>query len=136
MIKEEREMKDSRDTTSLRLTTWLEYLIITRTDYSKEHKGSSLYLSEQVVSTIDNEGTEISKGNKVIVALSRNIRAEVGSGAERASVSDTSRAGGGANVSRKRSKRISSNSLSKEAGNGTILRGRKQKRSLVLGPKT
>jgi hypothetical protein len=51
-------------------------------------------------------------------------------------VSDTSRAGGGANVSRKRSKRISSNSLSKEAGNSTILRGRKQKRSLVLGPKT
>ena len=85
---------------------------------------------------MDNEGTEISKGNEVIVALSRSIRAEVGSGAERASVSDTSRAGGGVNVSRKRSKRISSNSLSKEAGNGTILRGRKQKRSLVLGPKT
>jgi len=129
-------MKDSRDTTSLGLTTWLEYSTITRTDYSKEHKGSSPYLSEQVASTMDNEGTEISKGNEVIVALSRSTGAEVGSGAERASVSDTSRAGGGANVSRKRSKRISSNSLSKEAGNGTIPRGRKQKRSLVLGPKT
>ena len=93
-------------------------------------------MSEQVASTIDNEGTEISKGNEVIVALSRSIRAEVGSGAERASVSDTNRAGRGANVSRKRSKRISLNSLSKEAGNSTILRGRKQKRSLVLSPKT
>ena len=51
-------------------------------------------------------------------------------------MSDTNRARRGANVSRKRSKRISSNSLSKEAGNSTILRGRKQKRSLVLGPKT
>ena len=85
---------------------------------------------------IDNEGTEISKGNEVIVALSRSIETEIGSGAERASVSDTNRAGGGANVSRKRSKRISLNSLSKEAGNSTILRGRKQKRSLVLSPKT
>jgi hypothetical protein len=68
--------------------------------------------------------------------LSRSIRAEVSSGAERAPVSDTNKAGGGANVSRKRSKRISSNSLSKEAGNNTILRRRKQKRSLVLSPKT
>jgi hypothetical protein len=51
-------------------------------------------------------------------------------------VSDTSKAGRGANVSRKRSKRISSNSLSKEARNSTILKGRKQKRSLVLSPKT
>ena len=93
-------------------------------------------MSEQVVSTIDNEGTEISKGNKVIVALSYSIRAEVSSGAERAFISDTNRARGGANVLRKRSKRISLNSLSKEAGNSTILRGRKQKRSLVLGLKT
>jgi hypothetical protein len=68
--------------------------------------------------------------------LSRSIEAEVSSGAERASVSDTNRARGGANVSRKRLKRISSNSLLKEAGNSTILRGRKQKRSLVLSPKT
>ena len=68
--------------------------------------------------------------------MSRNIRAEVSSGAERAPVSDINKARRGANVSRKRSKRISSNSLSKEAGNSTILRGRKQKRSLVLGPKT
>ena len=44
---------------------------------------------------MDNEGTEISKGNEVIVALSRSTGAEVGSGAERASVSDTSRAGAG-----------------------------------------
>jgi hypothetical protein len=85
---------------------------------------------------MDNKGTEISKRNEVIVALSRSIKAEVSSGAERASVSDTSRAGRGANVSRKRSKRISLNSLSKEAGNSTILKGRKQKRSLVLSPKT
>ena len=49
---------------------------------------------------------------------------------------DTNKARRGANVLRKRSKRISSNSLSKEAGNCTILRGRKQKRSLVLGLKT
>ena len=68
-------------------------------------------MSEQVASTIDNEGTEISKGNEVIVALSRSIRAEVGSGAERVSMSDTNRARRGANVSRKRSKRISSNYL-------------------------
>ena len=68
--------------------------------------------------------------------MSRNIRAEVSSGAERAPVSDINKAKGGANVLRKRSKRISSNSLSKEAGNNTILRRRKQKRSLVLSPKT
>ena len=82
-------------------------------------------MSEQVASTIDNKGTEISKRNEIIVALSRSIRAEVSSGAERASVSDTNRAGGGANVSRKRSKRISSNSLSKEARNNMIPRRRK-----------
>ena len=68
--------------------------------------------------------------------MSRSIRAEVGSGAERASVSDINKAKRGVNVSRKRLKRISLNSLSKEAGNSTILRGRKQKRSLVLSPKT
>jgi hypothetical protein len=43
-MEEEREMEDSRDTTSLRLTTWLKYLIITRIDYSKENKGLTLYL--------------------------------------------------------------------------------------------
>ena len=85
---------------------------------------------------MDNKGTEISKGNKVIVALSRNIRAEVSSGAERAPVSNINKAGGGANVLRKRSKRISLNSLLKEARNSTILKRRKQKRSLVLSPKT
>jgi hypothetical protein len=84
-------------------------------------------LSKQVVSTIDSEGTEISKGNKVIVAFSHSTRAEVGSGAERASVPNTSRAKGRANVSRKRLNRISLNSLSKEAGNSIIPRGRKQK---------
>jgi len=93
-------------------------------------------LSEQVASTIDNEGTEISKGNEVIVVLSRNIKTEVSSGAERAPVSDTNKARGGVNVSRKRLKRISLNSLLKKTGNSTILRGRKQKKSLVLSPKT
>ena len=93
-------------------------------------------MSEQVASTIDNEGTEISKGNEVIVVLSRNIKTEVSSGAERAPVSDTNKARGGVNVSRKRLKRISLNSLLKKTGNSTILRGRKQKKSLVLSPKT
>ena len=68
--------------------------------------------------------------------MSRSIRAEVSSGAERASVSDTNRAGRGVNVLRKRSKRISSNSLLKEARNSIILKGRKQKKSLVLSLKT
>ena len=68
--------------------------------------------------------------------MSRSIRAEVGSGAERASVSDTNRAGRGANVSRKRLKRISSNSLLKETENNIILKKRKQKKSLVLSLKT
>jgi hypothetical protein len=40
------------------------------------------------------------------------------------------------NMSRKRSKRISLNSLLKKAGNNTILKGRKQKKSLVLSLKT
>jgi len=51
-------------------------------------------------------------------------------------VSNINKAKGGVNVLRKRSKRISSNSLLKETRNNTILRGRKQKRSLVLSPKT
>ena len=68
--------------------------------------------------------------------MSRRIRAEVSSGAERAPVSDINKAKGGANVLRKRSKRISSNSLLKEAGNSTILKGRKQKKSLILSLKT
>jgi hypothetical protein len=46
MIKEEQEIEDSRDITSLGLTTWLEYSTITRTDYLKENKGSTLYLLE------------------------------------------------------------------------------------------
>jgi hypothetical protein len=92
-------------------------------------------LPKQVVSIIDSEGTEILKGNKVIVALSYSIGAEVGSRAERASMPNTSRAKERANVSRKRLNRISLNSLLK-ARNNTILRGRKQKRSLALGLRT
>jgi hypothetical protein len=49
---------------------------------------------------------------------------------------NTNRARGRANVSRKRSNRLSSNPLSKEAGDNIILWKRKQKRSLALGPKT
>jgi hypothetical protein len=76
---------------------------------------------------IDGEETEILKENKVIIALSHSIGAEVGSRAERASMPNTSRAKERANVLRKRLNRISLNSLSKEAGNNIILRGRKQK---------
>jgi hypothetical protein len=82
-------------------------------------------LSEQVISIINSEGTEISKGNKVIITLSHSIRAEVGSGVERASMPDTSRAKERANVSRLN--KISLNSLLKEARNNIIPRGRKQK---------
>jgi hypothetical protein len=45
-MEEEREIEDSRDTTSLGLTTWLEYLTITRIDYLKENKGLTPYLLE------------------------------------------------------------------------------------------
>jgi hypothetical protein len=45
-MEEERGIKDSRDTTSLGPTTWLEYLTITYIDYSKENKGLNPYLSE------------------------------------------------------------------------------------------
>jgi hypothetical protein len=45
-MEEERGIKDNRDTTSLGPTTWLEYLIITRIDYSKENKGLNPYLLE------------------------------------------------------------------------------------------
>jgi hypothetical protein len=76
---------------------------------------------------IDSEETEILKGNKVIVALSHSIRAEVGSRVERASVPNINRAKGRANVLRKRLNRISLNSLLKEARNSIIPRGRKQK---------
>jgi hypothetical protein len=76
---------------------------------------------------MDNKGTEISKGNKVIVTLSYSIGAEVGSGAERASMPNISRAKERANVLRKRLNRISLNSLLKKTRNNIILRGRKQK---------
>jgi hypothetical protein len=59
--------------------------------------------------------------------LSYSIRAEVGSRTERASILNTSRAKGRANVLRKRLNRISLNSLLKEARNSIIPRGRKQK---------
>jgi hypothetical protein len=84
-------------------------------------------LSEQVISIIDSKGTEISKGNKVIIALSHNIGAEVSSGAERASIPNTNRAKGRTNISRKRLNRISLNSLLKKAKNNIIPRRRKQK---------
>jgi hypothetical protein len=124
-MEEERGIEDSRDTTSLGPMTWLEYLTITCIDYLKENKGSNPYLSEQVISMIDGEETEILKGNKVIVALSHSIGAEVGSRAERASMPNTSRAKERANILRKRLNRISLNSLLKEAKNSIILRGRK-----------
>ena len=68
--------------------------------------------------------------------MSRSIKAEVGFKVERAPVSDINKTRRRANVLRKRSKRISLNSLLKEAGNNTILKRRKQKRSLVLSLKT
>jgi hypothetical protein len=82
-------------------------------------------LSKQVISIIDSEGIEISKGNKVIITLSHSIRAEVSFRAERASMPNTSRAKERANILRKRLNRISSNSLSKKARNSIIPRGRK-----------
>jgi hypothetical protein len=44
IIREERGIEDSRDITSLGPTTWLEYLIITSINYSKENKESNPYL--------------------------------------------------------------------------------------------
>jgi hypothetical protein len=84
-------------------------------------------LLKQVISIINSEGTEILKGNKVIIALSHSIRAKISSRLKRASMPNTSRAKGRANVSKKRLNRISLNSLLKEARNSIILRGRKQK---------
>jgi hypothetical protein len=59
--------------------------------------------------------------------LSHSIGAEIGFRAERASMPNTSRAKGRANVLRKRLNRISLNFLLKEARNSIIPRGRKQK---------
>ena len=64
---------------------------------------------------------EILKGNKFIVTLSYSIGAEAGSRAEGASVPNTSRARGRANVLRKRLNRLSLNPLLKEAGDNIIL---------------
>ena len=70
---------------------------------------------------MDSKGTEISKRNEFIVALSRSIRAEASSEAEGASMPNTNRARGRANMSRKRSNRISLNPLLKEAEDNIIL---------------
>ena len=64
---------------------------------------------------------EILKGNKFIIALSYNIRAEASSKAEGASVPNTNRAKGRANILRKRLNRISLNPLLKEARDNIIL---------------
>jgi hypothetical protein len=57
--------------------------------------------------------------------LNRSIKAEIGFKTERAFISNINKAKRRVNISRKRSKRISSNSLLKEAGNNIILKGRK-----------
>jgi hypothetical protein len=64
---------------------------------------------------------EILKGNEFVIALSRCIGAEAGSRAEGASIPNTSRARGRANILRKRLNRISLNPLLKEAGDNIIL---------------
>jgi hypothetical protein len=64
---------------------------------------------------------EILKGNEFIITLSYYIRAEAGFRAEGASMSNTNRARGRANVLRKRLNRISLNPLLKEARDNIIL---------------
>ena len=76
------------------------------------------------------------KRNEIIIALSRNIKAEINFKTERAFISNINKVREGVNILRKRLKKISSYSLSKEAGNSIILKGRKQKKSLVLSLKT
>jgi len=61
------------------------------------------------------------KGNKFIIALSCNIKAEASFRAERVSIPNTNRARGRANVLRKRLNRISLNPLLKEARDNIIL---------------
>jgi hypothetical protein len=68
--------------------------------------------------------------------LSYNIKAEVSFKAEKAFVSNINKARRRVNMLRKRLKRIFLNSLLKETKNNTILKRRKQKRSLVLSLKT
>jgi hypothetical protein len=101
--------------------TWLKYLTITYTDCLKENKGSTPYLLEQVISIIDSEKTEILKGNEFIITLSHSIRVEASSKAEGASMPNTSKARRRANMSRKRSNRISLNPVLKEARDNIIL---------------
>jgi len=76
------------------------------------------------------------KRNEIIIALSRNIKAEINFKTERAFISNINKARKGVNILRKRLKRISLYSLLKEARNNMILKGRKQKKSLVLSLKT
>jgi hypothetical protein len=64
---------------------------------------------------------EILKENKFVIALSHSIGAEASFGAEGASVPNTSRAKGRANILRKRLNRISLNPLLKEARDNIIL---------------
>jgi hypothetical protein len=70
---------------------------------------------------IDSKGMEILKGNKFVIALSHSIGAKAGFRVERASVPNTSRARGRANILIKRLNRISLNPLLKEARDNIIL---------------
>jgi hypothetical protein len=64
---------------------------------------------------------EILKGNEFVIALSYSIKAEAGSKVEGASMPNTNKARGRANVLRKRLNRISLNPLLKEARDNIIL---------------
>jgi hypothetical protein len=64
---------------------------------------------------------EILKGNEFVIALSHSIGAEASFRVEGASMPNTSRAKGRANVLRKRLNRISLNPLLKEARDNIIL---------------
>ena len=74
---------------------------------------------------INNKGTEISKGNEAIIALSRNIKAEVNFKAERAFIFNINKTERRIKILRKRLNRIISNSLLKEAKDDIILKKRK-----------
>ena len=57
--------------------------------------------------------------------MNYNIKVEINFKIKRAFMSDINKVKRRINISRKRSKRISLNSLLKKAGNNTILKGRK-----------
>jgi hypothetical protein len=78
-------------------------------------------LLKQVIFIINSKGTEISKGNEFVIALSYSIKAEAGFKAEGAFMPNTNKAKGRANVLRKRLNRISLNPLLKEARDNIIL---------------